>query len=86
MCAGGSATVVILSRGMGWSQDQGLEGQKPLPALPGHVQSHDAQAEALTVVSGPPVTRPGPQGGPGGGDHPEQAVGSETLLAFPWGR
>lgn len=65
---GGSATVVILSRGMGWSQDQGLEGQKPLPALPGHVQSHEAQAEALTMVSGSPVTRPGPQGGPGGGD------------------
>lgn len=84
-CVRGSATMVILPRGMGWSQDQGLEGQKPLPALPGHVQSHNAQAEALTMVSGSPVTRPGPQGGPGGGDHPEQVVGSETLLAFPWG-
>lgn len=50
--------------GRGWSQDQGLEGQKHLPALPGHVQSHDAQAETITVVSGSLMTRPGPHEGP----------------------
>lgn len=70
-----------------WSSFPGAWGGAKTRALRGrsHVQSHDAQAEALTTVSGSPVTRPGPQGGPGGGDHPEQGVGSETLLAFPWG-
>lgn len=76
----GSAPWSSSPGGMGRSQDQGLEGQKHLPALPGHVRSQDAQAETIIVVSGSLMTRPGPHEGPGDGDHLQHVAGSRTRL------